>query len=62
MEVGLRESCFAENLHEQLHGAEAEAVETSPKSRRRCCRVDVSSRQPNQQAFAKHCDNLRRHS
>ena len=63
MEVGLRESCFAENLLEQLHGAKVEAAETSPKSRRRCCRVDVRSiRQPNQQAFAKHCDNLRRHS
>ena len=34
MEVELTESCFAENL-EQLHGAGAEAVETSPKSRRR---------------------------
>ena len=33
MEVGLRESCFAENLLEQLHGAKAEVVETSPKSR-----------------------------
>ena len=27
MEVGLRESCFAENLFEQLHVAEAEVVE-----------------------------------
>ena len=44
MEVGLRESCFAENLLEQLHSAEAEAVETSPKSRRHCCRVDVQLR------------------
>ena len=26
MKVGLRESCFAENLLEQLHGAEAEVV------------------------------------
>ena len=41
MEVELRESCFAENLLKQLHSTEAEAVETSPKSRRRCCRVDV---------------------
>ena len=40
MEVELRESCFAENLLERLHGAEAEAVETSPKSRQQCCRVD----------------------
>ena len=32
---------FAENLLEQLHGAEAEAVESSPKSRRGCYRVDV---------------------
>ena len=44
MEVGLRESCLAEKLFEQMHGAEAEAAETSPKSRRRCCRVDVRYR------------------
>ena len=31
MEVGLKESRFAENLLEQLHGAEAEAVEITPK-------------------------------
>ncbi|EDQ98917.1 uncharacterized protein LACBIDRAFT_318538 [Laccaria bicolor S238N-H82] len=43
MEVGLRESCFAESLLKQLHGAKAETVETSLKSRRRCRRVDVPS-------------------
>ena len=32
MEVGLRECCFAEYLLEQLHSAEAEAVESAPKS------------------------------
>ena len=32
---------FAEHVLEQLHGAEVEAVETSAKSRRGCCRVDV---------------------
>ena len=29
MEVELRESCFAGNFLEQLHGAKAEAAETS---------------------------------
>ena len=32
MEVGLRENYFAENLLEQLHGFEAEAVDTGGKS------------------------------
>ena len=32
---------FAGNLLEQLHGAEEEAVESSPKSRRGCCKADV---------------------
>ena len=41
MEVGLRESCPAENILEQLRGVEAEAVETSPKSRQRCCIVVI---------------------
>ena len=31
MQVGLRESCFTENLLEQLHGAETKVVETSLK-------------------------------
>ena len=33
MEVGLRENCLSEKLFKQMHGAEAEAAETSPKSR-----------------------------
>ena len=57
MEVGLRESCLAEKLFEQMQGAEAEVVETSPKSRRRCCRVDVRYRQPN-----KHTPNTQTHN
>ena len=32
MEVELKESCFAEKLLEQLHGAKAEAAEISLKS------------------------------
>ena len=32
---------FAENVLEQLHGAEVEAVETLAKARRGCFRVDV---------------------